>query len=385
MRIQLHVSSLLLAAILCGPVIAQPDAPAAVGEADAEGAPAVEAQDPAIALFTETETAVVGALAKGEYDRALLVVDGAYARGLPAAKVHLLKARVYAAKQDLAAEEQQLRGALHQDPALVEACLRLAAIQESRGLWLESADLYRQAIASAPGQAGAYLKLARLLQERERLQNAIEVLLDARKAIPDDVNVLFALASAREYVGQYEQARVDYQQVARMDTGKTRLAALMKVGDISVKLEDYGVAVGYYRAAVAEGVILTPESYGRVALATDRAIWKLFDDQWRPFQDYLDNKDPAMEREEVYLRATEALAECNEINAFIDSVHAPKAMAALHAQRRLLYSLICETLVNAVSYLDTGDAVLAQDALDRRQDADLAKKTVDQGAASPEG
>lgn len=376
---------LLLAALLCGPVIAQPDAPAAVGEPEAAEAPAVDAPDPAIALFAETEAAVVGALAQGEYARALLVVDRAFSRGLPAAKVHLLKARVYAAKQDLAAEEQQLRGALHQDPTLVEACLRLAAIQESRGLWLESVDLYRQAIASAPGQAAAYLKLARLLRERERLQNAIEVLQEARKAVPDDVSVLFALAGAREYVGQYEQARVDYQQIARMDTGKIRLDALMKVGDISVELEDYGVAVGYYRAAVAEGATLTPESYGRVALATDRAIWQMLEDQWRPFQDYLDRTDPAMEREEVYLRATQALAECNEINAFMDSINAPQAVAALHAQRRLLYGLICETLVNAVSYLDTGDAVLAQDALDRRQDADLAKKTVDRGSTSSEG
>lgn len=372
----------ILALCLCVPLGAEPepvatDQPAEPASDETPVAPA----DPAASLFAEIEAAVVEALAAGDNSRALLIADGAHSRGLPPARVHLLKARIFAAKQDLANEEQQLRGALHSDPGLTEASLRLAAILESRGLWLEAADLYRQTIDNAPANPAAYLKLARLLIQRERVQNAIDVLQAAREAAPDDVSVLMACAAAREHVGQYEQARLDYQQAARMDTGKTRRTALMKVADISMTLDDYGVAVGYYRAAVAEGAALNAESYARVSRSTDQAMWKLFDDQWQLFVAYLDRADAALEREELYLRLSPALAECTEINTFMGSLDLPDSLAAVHTQRRLLYSLICETLVNAVSYLNTGDAALAADARDRRLDVEREKKTVDAQAA----
>jgi len=328
-------------------------------------------------LLVDAEQRVLEAIGSAEYDRAFVIVDRARARGLPPGQYHLLKARVFAAQQNTAAQQQQLEGALHADPTLTEAYMSLAALREARGLWLDAVDLYRQSIEANPAGVQAHLSLALVLIEHERSKNAVEILEQARRAAPTDPQVVAALASVYARVGRMDKARDEYRETARISTGRARRSALVKVAEISLELDDSLEAFAYYRAAVAEGLDIDDAKYAQVAGTADSAAWSLLDAAWEPYARYVARAAEAPEREEVYLGLTNALQEEREITRFVDNLAAPEATRALHALRKLQHGLICETLVNVVSYLDTGDKSLADAASERHADAVLYRGMVE--------
>ncbi|MCE5218889.1 hypothetical protein LLH03_17885 [bacterium] len=375
------MTSKLLALLgLCG-LLTVTIAAAGPGELPAPGdttatTPAVPSPD----LLPETEGLMYAALQQGDYDRALLVLDNAKGKGLPLGQYQLMRAKVFSARQDPAAEETELRGAIYRDPTLTEAYLRLAGIMENRGLWLDATDLYRSAIKCDPKAPGAYLQLARILSSQERDRSALDILEDARKVAPEAPQVLAALGAQYQRMGDRKHAVDDYRHAARVAQEPLLSQTQLKVASLSLELGDYMTAFAYFRAVSPETLKGRTDLYPSIGLAADNATWTLFDPAWTAFDDYYQHKPTAHERVEVYAQVTRAQAEAKEIAKFLDRVTPPDNAKSLHASRTLYVSLVCEALTDALAYLDTGDAALAQAATDRRVDALGARKVLQRAA-----
>jgi hypothetical protein len=349
----------------------------------AQTGPAPAADDVA-KMIQQTENLMYEALTASDFDRAFGILDKARENGLPLGYYQLLRAQVDAARRDEEAEELDLRGAIYRDPTLTEAYLRLAAILERRGLWLDAADLYRAAIKSKPSDARAYLSLARVMRDHDRDKTALETLEAAHKQAPDDPYVSAALAAQYDRMGDAKLALAHYRDAAKnAPPGPLRSQCQLKVAQLSLAAQDYGQAFAYYRLALAEGVPLTDELYPSTALAADEAAWAALEAAWGPVTDYAAGKPDAPEREEVYAAVTRALGEARQILTFLDSVMPPERWKAEHAQRRLQHSLIVEALVDAQTYLDTGDKSLVAEGGDRRAEAQALRKTLGARSAAP--
>jgi tetratricopeptide (TPR) repeat protein len=270
-----------LASAACHGALAQPG--------PSEPGPAAPAPPPSVtdSLRTETEAAVLDAVVAGEFERAITILQGARGRGLPLAIYHLLCAKVYAAKRDEVQEEEQLRGAIQRDPKLTEAYLRLAAIMERRGLWLEAVEQYHQAIDADRTCILAYLDLARLLADNERVRSALQVLEEARAAAPQDLRVLMALGNAYEKLGDRERAIADLKRALALATGETRVACLLKVADLSFELGDLAQSFLSYREATGDGMEATPSQYGRIAVVADEVGFGAFRSAWDAFESHV--------------------------------------------------------------------------------------------------
>ena len=353
-------------ALFCAPIATQPTA----------GPPRQTTAQRNDALAAETEQAMLEAVQKGEAQRAFAIVEGARSKGLPLGVYHLLKAKVYATQRNTTEEERQLRGAVQRDPSLSEAYLRLGAIMESRGLWLDAADIYRASIEANPAATQPYLELSRVLIRHARNKSGIAVLEDAKQVAPDNALVLATLAAAYEHVGEVKRAREQYRLAARMGEGQVRRRSLVKVGDLSLADAEFANAFAYYRAALADGVAVNAQLYNRVAHAADETAWQVLEAPWTAFEDYMAGKLDAPEREDVYETLSAALKEERELTAVIDDIAPPQGLAAEHAQRRLQNGLLCEALTNAVSHLDTGDETLLAESRNRRADALAAKRAL---------
>lgn len=344
--------------------------------AGAQTAPQPSAEDVA-KMVRQTQDLMYEALAVSDYDRAFGILDKARENGLPMGYYQLLRAQIHAARRDVQSEELDLRGALYRDPTLTEAYLRLAAILEARGLWLDAADLYRGAIKSKPSDSRAYLSLARVLRDHDRDKTALETLEAARKQAPDDPHVSAALGAQYDRMGDAKQALANYRDAARnAEPGPLRSLCQLKVAELSLAERDYSQAFAYYRLALAEGVPMNEDLYPRIALAADEAAWAAVEAVWGAVTDYAAGKPDAPEREEVYTTVTRALGEVHQILAFLDSITAPEPLKSQHAQRRLQHSLLVEALVDAQTYLDTGDKSLVTEGGDRRAEAQALRKAL---------
>lgn len=316
-------------------------------------------------LAEATEQRVLDAISHGDYERALLIADNARDRGLPLGPYHLLRAKVYAARHDTASQERELEGAVHRDPDLAEAYLRLAVLRRRRGLWLEAAQLYERAIQAAPQRPATYLQLADIWNKHQRENRAIQILQQAHKAIPDNVQVLEALAAACERVGDREKAREMFGRVAENSSGQTRRRALIHVGQLSIETGHPVEAIVQFRAAVAEGAEVAHDDYQLIAAASDQLTSQLLQQAWKQFNAYVTGKCEGLEREDVFVLLQEVLIEEQRMAAFMDAIEAPELVRLEHERRKLHLSLICETLINSMSYLDTGDEEVLAAARDR--------------------
>jgi tetratricopeptide (TPR) repeat protein len=335
-------------------------------------------------MAQQTEDLMYEALVASDYDRAFSILDKAREGGLPMGYFQLLRAQIHAARRDVQAEELDLRGALYRDPTLTEAYLRLAAILEARGLWLDAADLYRGAIKATPADTRAYLSLARVMRDHERDKTALETLQAAHKQAPSDPHVSASLAAQYDRMGDTSQAMATYREAAKAAApGPLRSLCQLKVADLSLAAREYSQAFAYYRLALAEGVPMTEELYPRVALASDESGWAALESVWGAVTQYAAGRDDAPEREEVYAAVTRALGETRQILAFLDSITPPEALKTQHARRSLQGSLLVEALVDAQTYLDTGEMSLVAEGNDRRVEAQALRKMLGTQPTTP--
>ena len=343
--------------------------------ADGEAAaiPAASQPDPAV-IQADTEKRMLDAVRDGDMARAQAILSGALDKGLRVGAYHFLKSKLQAAQGDLVGEEDQLRGAINEDPSFAEAYLRLAGILEGRGLWLDAVDLYKRAQELSPQSPQAYLDLGRIYLERKRSASALEILGKAQKACPESAEVALAVADAHEQLGSKAEALREYRAAARIATGDARLRALLKVGDIALALGDPSTSFAYYRDAVAAGAEVTPEAYAKLAKAADGAEWKASEPAWTQLEEYAKGTPTALEREDVYEILSAALGEAREVLAFGDRLAPGPEPKSRHAMRQLQNSLLCEALTAAIAYLDTGDASLLASARVRFADATEARK-----------
>lgn len=336
----------------------------------ADPAPKGSASSATAQLRARTESALYEALAQGAYDRALLILDGARERGLPPGVYHLLKADVYRAQDDTEAEEHQLRGAIHYDPTLTAAHLRLSALLETRGLWLEAATQLRRAISTAPDDPRPYLLLANLYASHQREQDGIEVLQEGNRVVLGNARILWALATAQERNGDKQGALQSFAAAASVSKGDARKRCLIRVGDLSLEAGDLTTALASYREATADGWPLDEALYGRIAASADHGVWTVANAVWVVLEDYLAGGPEAPEREEAYQVLTAGLDELQAISRYVDDLAVPDKSRRQHAKRRYQNSLLCEALVNALAYLDTGDLMLLSAGRDRLAEAE---------------
>jgi len=83
----------------------------------------------------------------------------------------------------------------------------------------EAQNWFKTAIQRNKQYGDAYLGLAQVLQTLGRTDEAIAELEVAHKELPDSPAVLLALGEACQSAGRFNEARANYEKVARMDPG----------------------------------------------------------------------------------------------------------------------------------------------------------------------
>ncbi len=359
-RVILLAFGVLLSAMACGQV---PGPTAAVSQTDAGQTD----------LRQAAEAAMAEAIGKGEFDRAQKILQGARTRGLSLGLYHLLAAKLCAAQRDHSGEEEHLKGAIYREPELTEAHLRLAAIMERRGLWLDAAELYTRALEVDRELAEAYLELARIFREHDRHRTALETLERGKRALPGDTRILMALGGVYREVGDREAALAQYETAAGLAEGSRRLECLVHVGDLNLEGGHLPAAFVAYQTAAREGLEPTGAEYGRIAGTTDALAWETLQSAWATLEAYLAQKPMMPEREEVYVAVSRGLSQMREFMAVMDSLRPPADLAGRHSQRKFHYSLLCEALTNGLSYLDTGDRHMIEAGRARCEDAAMTR------------
>ena len=340
----------------------------------AEGAPAE--------LPPAYDTAI-RALREDNLNRAMDFANQALDEGAPRSRVCLLRAMIFAAKHDVTAETIELETAIESDPKLIEPRLKLAELQNQRGLWQDAMVNYKQAIAQDKTATGAYIGLARLYEANRQPRAAQETLEQGAQAAPDDPLLLLELGDLYARRGMTRQAEVTYTNAARLGTPKNRGDALQKLGDIYAATQRYREAFICYaelaRSGVAGGGIMADKRYRQVMSVTDKAIanslQEAFDKLDRfvkgPAATHSEGREKTTEvtRVEAYQVVSEAARQIKEMASFAGDILPPPGAKAEHAERALYYSLAQEATVAAQTYLDTGDKDTLKAAQARLADA----------------
>ena len=361
---------------------AQPATPTDTAPAAATPAPAKSSEGEPAELPPAYDSAIK-ALREDNLNRAMDFANQALAEGAPRSRVCLLRAMIFAARHDVSAEVTELETAIEADPKLIEPRLKLAELQNQRGLWQDAMVSYKQALAQDKTATGAYIGLARLYESNRQPRAAQETLEQGAQATPDDPLMLLELGDLYARRGMVRQAEVTYTNAARLGTAKNRGDALQKLGDIYASTQRYREAFICYaelsRSGVAGGGIMADKRYRQVMGVTDKAIANALQEAFSKLERYVQpptaahaesrDKTPEVTRVEAYQSVSEAARQIKEMAGFAADVLPAPGVKTEHAQRALYYSLAQEATVSAQTYLDTGDKDTLKAARARLADA----------------
>lgn len=198
--------------------------------------------------------------------------------------IYLALGQIALARQDVAAAEQRLRKALEVDPQYAPAFVTMGNLAAQRGALAEAQELYQRAANLDPGSTGpfaynalaamhyargdisgarsAYAKslvidpldgaahagLALLLLDEGKLDQAEELLLVARRYLPNDARVLATLAGIENQRGASEKA-LELANAA-LAIRPTHEQALNAQGAARLRLGDLGGAMASFEQAL---------------------------------------------------------------------------------------------------------------------------------------
>ena len=112
----------------------------------------------------------------------------------------------YAASGDPTAAEKAYREALRLAPAFVPALLNLADLYRANDLDKQAQPLLQRAISLAPGDAAPQHAMGLMLIRQRQLPEAVEYLQQAAALAPDNVRYTYVYAVALWETGQQQQA-----------------------------------------------------------------------------------------------------------------------------------------------------------------------------------
>jgi tetratricopeptide (TPR) repeat protein len=208
-------------------------------------------------------------LKKGDVEQALLGYRRVLALGPHVgAQVGLADGEWQAGRQDVAVGEYER--VLRLDPRNQTALQRLAhAYQERRETWERAEACYRAYLTLAPGDAEAWLNLARVLSWRRKLEAAVEVYgrpeLQPLMTAEDRRNYALNLAA----IGQGRAAEPILTGLARSNPADVDVA--LTLGGLHASRAEWEAALPLYRAALEHRPDdpQTNLNYGQGLLATE--------------------------------------------------------------------------------------------------------------------
>lgn len=143
--------------------------------------------------------------------------------------------------------EHLLRPFLARHPCDPAALRLLAEVGVLAGARVQAQDLLRQALEAAPGYRSARLRLASLLTEESRVDEALDVL-DAMLALdPDDASVLGSKAATLGRIGDFNDAARLYQRLVEQSPNNPAL--WLSLGHVRNTLGDLSGSIDAYRRA----------------------------------------------------------------------------------------------------------------------------------------
>ena len=175
--------------------------PAAVSSLPAPEAPALPPQQ-----------AAQEAVARGDLDGALVVLDTALAATPDDAPLLLERAGVHAASGRYGAARQDLERVLRTDPAHIEAIMALALLLSRRGLWIEAVPRLQRAVELRPGYAAAWCQLGESLNRLDQLKEACAAYERAVELEPRNARALYGLGIVLDRLKRPDDATHMYRR-----------------------------------------------------------------------------------------------------------------------------------------------------------------------------
>lgn len=247
---------------------------------------------------TEPDLALISAyLRRKDYEKALAAALALEKKQPTNPATHNIKGVVYMAKRDLANARASFEKAVALDPGYTSGAFNLGRLDVSQGNFDAARKRYEQILAKEPKNELALLALAELLALTKAPQGDVKAALEraiaanplsvrprltlvsfygqlrdwpaalaaaqaARSALPDNAQVVEALAATQLAAGETNQAIASLRKAAVMQPENS--APLVRLADLQVKSKDYDGAIGSLRNALA----VQPDNSGiPVALA----------------------------------------------------------------------------------------------------------------------
>jgi Flp pilus assembly protein TadD len=152
------------------------------------------------------------AVARGDIDGALAVLDTALAAAPDDALLLLERAVVHSANGNFGAARQDLERVLHADPAHMEAIMGLALLLSRRGLWNEAVTRLKRAVELRPGYAAAWCQLGESLNRLDQLKEACAAYERAIELEPRNPRALYGLGIVLDRLKRPEDATHMYRR-----------------------------------------------------------------------------------------------------------------------------------------------------------------------------
>jgi len=171
--------------------------------------PAPQAPAPAPVL---PQVASREAVARGDRDGALAILDAALTAAPDDALLLLERAAVLSAGGRYGASKQDLERVLQTDPAHVEAHMSLGVLLSRRGLWIDAVMHLRRAVELEPGYAGAWYQLGESLNHLDHLGEARAAFERAVEIEPRNTRALYGLGIILDRLKRPEDATHMYRR-----------------------------------------------------------------------------------------------------------------------------------------------------------------------------
>ena len=158
----------------------------------------------------------------------------------------LLQARCSMAKgdpADLAAARAELNELIKKSPQATEPWVQLGLLELKQNRFREAADVFQK--LRAKGEPQGFLGLATTYSSQKQFDQAITVLQDGVKKLPDSTQILAQLATTEALAGRYDSAITHLQKLLDADPKSVQLR--LRMGEIYDVKGDLKKATEYYQ------------------------------------------------------------------------------------------------------------------------------------------
>lgn len=293
---------------------------------------------------------------------------------------HMNAAEAYAKRDDRLNAIYELRQAVNIEPKTVSLRLKLADAYSALGMTEEAIDELKRALLFKSDDPVVCNALAQLYLSNGALKQAGDWLLEVVKIDAGNVDARISLGNLYWNQNKLDEAASVFEEAARLDP--TNAVPHERLYKLYWARKNYALAVEHLIASESGSGESDPVARYKLVAGVIRAqfddILQKLDETWKEYQ------DQQIIREDYYRDCTDLSSRIDGLAAFLSTQTAPDGLKAAHSHGVLCASLLSESAVSMISYLETDKQQYSEQAGLYREEAKAELEQFDKGIGAKE-